>query len=345
MNKDLVVLVPIYNPNSNITSSFLNKLSQKFTNIVIINDGCNPKYNDFFKEIEKEFIVIKHYKNLGKGRAIKTGINYILNNYPHCKCIVTADCDGQHDIDDIERCYQISKKNKNSLILGTRNFNDPKIPFKSRYGNKITKNMFRIFIGININDTQTGLRAFDKNTAIKLLDIPGERYEYETNVLITCQNLDIKIIQSPIKTIYINNNETSHFNPIKDSISIYKLFIKYIFSALSSFAIDIVLFKIFLLYTNNIIISTLSARILSSIYNYLINANLVFKKSNKTSIIKYFILVTIQMFVSGYLVNNLYNTYLKHINIIIIKLLVDIIIFIINFIIQREFIFKRKTKS
>ena len=182
--------------------------------------------------------------------------------------------------------------------------------------------------------------------AEKMLIISGERYEYETNVLIACKNEDIPIVEVPISTIYIEENRTSHFNPIKDSIMIYKLFIKYIITALSSFFVDIVLFTLFLAIYNkiemiySIVVATITARILSSLYNYLINAKLVFKKMNKTSIIKYFILVFIQMWVSAFAVSFIS----KHlpINLIAVKIIIDSIIFVVNFIIQREFIFNKK---
>ena len=343
MNKDAVILIPSYNPEENIMQVFLQELGKKFKNIVIVNDGSDKIHDNFFKNLSNNYIVLRHYKNLGKGRALKTGINYILNEFPNFKVIVTADCDGQHSIKDIESCCRSALNNLDSLVLGTRNFNDENVPFKSKYGNKITRNMFKLFVGINITDTQTGLRAMSKDIATKFLDVAGERYEYETNVLITCKNEDIKIYEEEIDTVYINGNELSHFNPVKDSIMIYKLFIKYIFSAISSFLVDIVLFTLILTciknITNAILISTILARIVSSLYNYLINSKLVFKKMNKYSLFKYFFLVIIMMFVSGLTVD--YLVELIKWNATLVKIIVDAIIFVINFIVQREFIFKK----
>ncbi|HIU12028.1 MAG TPA: bifunctional glycosyltransferase family 2/GtrA family protein, partial [Candidatus Onthocola stercorigallinarum] len=335
MNKDAVILIPAYNPDEAIMQDFLGELNKKFKNIVIVNDGSDKIHDSFFEKLSNNYIVIKHYKNLGKGRALKTGINYILNEFPKLKVIVTADCDGQHSVKDIENCFKASLNNPDSLVLGTRNFNDKNVPFKSKYGNKITRNMFKIFVGIKITDTQTGLRAISKAIATKFLDVAGERYEYETNMLITCKNEDIKIYEEEIDTVYINGNELSHFNHVKDSIMIYKLFIKYILAAISSFVVDILLFTLILSFIKNIanaiLISTILARIISSLYNYLINSKLVFKKMNKYSLIKYFTLVIIMMFVSGFAVN--YLVKLSTWNATLVKIIVDAIIFVINFII------------
>ena len=341
MIKDAVVLLPCYNPDEKIMEDFLEELSKTFKNIVIINDGCSKIHEPFFQKLEKKYPIFNHYINFGKGRGIKNGLNYILNHYPDCKVILTADCDGQHSISDIKKCYEASLKNPNAYVLGYRDFESKCVPFKSKFGNKITNLVFKLFVGLSIRDTQTGLRAMSKSVAIDLLDVSGERYEYETNTLITCKTKDIPLKQVPIKTIYINNNKTSHFNPIKDSFLIYKLFIKYIFSSLSSFFVDILLFTLFLsLFKTNIVMATIFSRILSSVYNYIVNAKIVFKKMNKASLIKFFCLVFIQMWVSAFLVTGLSKVIF--ISPVLIKILVDFVLFIINFIVQREWIFEKK---
>lgn len=345
MIKDAVILIPCYNPNEKIMSLFIEKLGNKFQNIVFINDGCSKEHDVFFKKIENKYPLLKHYNNFGKGRGIKNGLNFILNQYPNCKAIITADCDGQHSVEDITKIYKETCIHQESLILGVRDFNQKNVPFKSRYGNKITRNIFKLFVGLSISDTQTGLRGMSRNIAKEFLTTNGERYEYETNVLIACKSQDIPIIEVPIETIYIENNRTSHFNPIKDSILIYKLFIKYILVSFSSFIVDILLFSLFLFLFHKmtilkpIVLATLLARLFSSFYNYCINAKLIFKKMNKASIIKYFLLVFIQMWVSAFTVSFLAK-YIS-INIIAIKIIIDSIIFIINFVIQREFVFNK----
>lgn len=242
MNKDIVVLIPVYDPNEEIMQKFLDKLTKKFCNIVFINDGCNTNHNEFMYNLALKYPMVKHYINLGKGRGLKNGINYILNNYDG-KVIVTADCDGQHSVNDIKRCGDFAKKNMDSLILGVRDFSGNCVPFRSRFGNVITRNVLYSFVGVKVSDTQTGLRAMSFDVAKKLIDVSGERYEYETNVLIESKIESIPIKEVVIETIYINNNETSHFNPVKDSIRVYKLFASYIFIAYISYLIETIIFS------------------------------------------------------------------------------------------------------
>ena len=159
MNKDVVVLIPVYNPNEKIMQEFLGKLIKKFTNIVFINDGCSKKHDKFMNNLAKSYPVVKHSVNLGKGRGLKNGINYILENFSKAKVIVTADCDGQHSVEDIKKCSDIAKKNMDALVLGVRDFSDNLVPRRSKFGNVITRNVLYSFVGVKVSDTQTGLRA------------------------------------------------------------------------------------------------------------------------------------------------------------------------------------------
>ena len=346
-NKDVVVVIPTLDPNEKIMSEFMTKLRKSFSNIVVVNDGSKDKHEKFFKSLEKDgVILLKNHINYGKGRSLKTALNYILNEMPSIKAIVTADSDGQHSVEDILKVAESTKKHPDSYVLGSRNFRESNVPFKSRYGNIITRNVFKIFVGLKITDTQTGLRGMSPKVAIKFLDTLGERFEYETNTLIECKEKDIPIVEETIETIYINDNSESHFNPLKDSVRIYKLFIKYIISAVSSFVVDILLFALFMHLlpddiSHKIIVSTVIARVISSLYNYMINSKMVFKKAGNNAIIKYFILVIIQMFASGFFVDILSENVFSF-NPTWVKVIVDSVIFIVNFFIQREWVFKKK---
>ena len=345
-NKDVVVVIPTLNPNEKIMMPFIDELIKIFSNVIVVNDGSKKKYDKFFDELKKKkIIVLKHYINYGKGRGLKTALNYVLNEYPDCKAIVTADSDGQHSVSDILKVAESAKKHPNAYVLGTRDFKKSNVPFKSRYGNIITRNVFKLFVGLNITDTQTGLIGMSPKVAVKFLNVSGERFEYETNTLLECKEKDIPIKEEVIETIYIGDNSGSHFNPLKDSVRIYKLFIKYIFSAGASFLIDLALFtifvKVFKEHALKIIIATIIARIISSLCNYFINSKMVFKKAERSSIVKYYILVILQMFASAISVD-LLSKYVFSFNPTLVKVIVDLMIFIVNFNVQREWVFKNK---
>ena len=346
--KDIFIIVPTLNPNVEILTPFLEELQKEFKNILVYDDGCRPEYDAFFEKLEKKkIIVLHHYVNLGKGRAMKDAFNYLLNNYPNLKGVVTADSDGQHSVKDIKKLAQAILERPDSLILGCRNFDKENVPRRNRFGNKTTRSVLKTFVGLSVTDTQTGLRGLPKEVMIKMITTTGDRFEYETYQLIDTLTKDVPIHEIEIETIYVNGNTESHFNPIKDSIAIYKVFFKYIFSSFSSFILDILLYMLFkniVPGANAILIATIIARVLSSLYNYLLNAKVVFKNQSLSSFIKYVLLCIVNMLVSGAVVQLLAGI-ITSVDDVVIKLVVDAIIFMVNFIVQREFVFVGKNEK
>jgi len=348
---DIVVLIPSLNPDSSIFRLIQNLKKLNLNNIVIVNDGSNASCSAIFDELKISYgcTVISCDKNEGKGAALKTGIAAIKNIYPDAAGIITADADGQHSPDDILHISEVLKENLSSLILGARDFNKTNLPPKSRYGNKITSAVFFLVTGRHCKDTQTGLRGIPMFLADELLKINGKRFEYETNVLITLAKNKINFIEIPINTIYKNNNRETHFRPVKDSVLIYAQIIKFALSSLLSFVLDISLFSlfhaiVFISFADNIIYSTVAARILSGILNYNINKKAVFGVSGKS--LKYFFryasLFLILMFLSSISVKALANISRAHVT--FIKIAVDTILFIFSFIIQKVLVFKNIKK-
>jgi len=318
--------------------------SNIYSKILVVDDGSGAEYFNIFEQAEKQFdcVVLRHAVNLGKGRALKTAFNYFLNEYNDFCGLVTADADGQHAVDDIIKCINELPGN-NSLILGCRDFSRKNIPLKSMIGNRITRNIFNFLCGIKVTDTQTGLRAIPIDLVKQMITIPGERFEYEMNMLIDCGNKKISIREVMIETIYLDNNESSHFNPILDSIRIYKTFIKYIISAISSFLLDIALFAVIVFISKEpfpayILISTVAARVISSFYNYMVNKNIVFAgNEGRNTLLKYYGLAVSIMIASGVLTTLLFNA--SFFNEIGSKVLVDTVLFLCSYYIQKKWIF------
>lgn len=349
---EIAIIIPSLDPDEKLLNLLSKLKATGFSNLILINDGSSNKYRNYYEIAKDKYncIVLTHSVNLGKGRALKNAFNYVLTELPNCIGAVTVDSDGQHSIEDIIECSIATAKFKDNLILGCRDFSSKSenVPFRSRFGNIMTHNVLKLLCGIDIPDTQTGLRGFSRNLLQTFIVTKGERFEYEMNMILDAKenNIDIKII--PIKTIYIEENKTSHFNPLKDSIKIYSVFGKFLFSSLSSFLIDISLFTffIFLLKSSNfnlnlyILIATIFSRVLSSIFNFLVNKNIVFKNkgSNINVLLKYFTLFTCQLLASAGLVTFLFE--LTQINESMLKIIVDMFLFLISFKIQREWVFK-----
>lgn len=224
MKNEIIILIPAYNPDEKLIKVLNDLEKNKYSEIVVINDGSVN--NKIWEKISKKVKIIKHDKNQGKGRALKTGIDYCLKSYKNKVGIITLDADGQHLVEDVNKLYATLIKNNESVVLGSRNFYDKNIPFTSRMGNIIFRNIFKLKTKKAITDTQTGLRAFPWFYLDNLLKVEGERFDYETNVLIDCVERKIPIIEVSIETLYINKNESSHFNKIKDTINVCKTITK-----------------------------------------------------------------------------------------------------------------------
>jgi len=341
------ILIAAYKPEDTCLQTIKQLINTGFLHIIVVNDGSGQQFTPFFESIDKipEVKVLHHATNQGKGRALKTAFHYILNERPNINKIITADADGQHRIKDICTLYRASYEQE-GILLGVRNFDQDDIPFRSRFGNKLTRNLFRYTTGIGITDTQTGLRLFSKNHLSWLLSIKGEAFDYELNVLAESKDASVPIHEFEIDTVYENNNKSSHFQPIKSSLQIYKIFIKFAVSGLSSFGLDMALFALFIwLWKDDapemyIVFATVLARVISASFNYLINRKKVFKKGDERSFVKYMILAAIIMAISAGLVHGLF--FLTSRGEVVIKGVVDSILFLVGFIIQRDWVFKKK---
>ena len=333
-----VILIPAYKPDNKLIG-VVEELIKQSQKVLIVNDGSGIEFEHIFSKVESMGCkVLVHDINKGKGRALKTGFQYCIENNLSA---ITADADGQHLPKDILNIANILDQNPDKLILGVRKFDDT-TPLRSLLGNTITRKIFKIINkGDEIIDTQTGLRGFSLDMIKKVIDIEGERYEYEMNMLLELKNRNIDVIQEPISVVYINDNESSHYNPLKDSFRVYKRIIKYIFSSTSSFLVDYLGFCLFTFVGISTITSTYIARIISSLFNYSLNRKFVFKNDDHIikTMIKYYILVLVVAGLSGFF-TNLVNVYLG-VNLYMAKIIVDVCLYIVSYNGQKYFVFKK----
>ena len=358
MIKTLIV-IPALNPPVEMSDYVAKLIESGLENVLIINDGSRPEFKNIFEKLRDKHgcQILTHAKNLGKGRALKNAFNYFLTmpDVEDYNGIVTADSDGQHRVEDVLSMVNMISNHSDSLILGCRDFDSEGVPPKSKFGNKLTKLVFKLLYGRKITDTQTGLRGFPKAILYDMLEIPGERFEYETKMLIHTFDKSIPIKELTIETIYFDGNAETHFNPIKDSLRIYKVifasFFKYLLSSLSSFLVDIGLFQLFLWFSLSvgihrgallILLSTILARIISSYFNFTMNKNFVFngeKRIHKT-IAKYYGLAVFQMLLSAIMVTVVWSIFSGSET--VIKIVVDTILFLASNQVQRRWVFIEK---
>jgi len=337
----IALLIPAYNPTPALIDIARTVSSHVPCPIVIVDDGSNEACQYIFDEVNSSnnVFIVKNNANLGKGAAIKSGIGFILKELLNVTSVVTADADGQHSPEDIIKIIKESKIHPTSFILGARRFTKD-VPFRSRLGNNISRIVYSIILGKKIEDTQTGLRSLPIDLARSSLNIASNRYEFETEQLALAARSGLNFIQVPIKTIYIDNNATSHFNPIVDSIRIYIALAKYALSSLLTSLVDLIVFIIVLPILNNVIYATLFGRTFAIFVQFFLLKEFVFSADAKLKHFTFFVIYVYTMgLVSGYLQIGL--SYSAGFSPIPSKIIVESLIFVFNFFFLRQTIFSR----
>lgn len=338
----VVVLIPAYKPDERLIT-LTKELIDNQLDVLLVDDGGGETFRHIFDACRKLGAeVAVHAVNMGKGRALKTGINAAMIKWPDMAGIVTADADGQHTPKDIVRLIDALREHPDKLVLGSRAFTG-NVPKKSLWGNKITRTVYALVSGVRVGDTQTGLRALPRCALAAMARIDGERYEYEMNVLLKLRDMNIGVFEAPIETIYIDDNAGSHFNPVRDAIKIYMVIFKhlfmYLFSSGFSTVVDWALFLLFRCLNLSLLLSYAFARLVSSQVNYRMNKHAVFGgRGGKYSMVKYYALCVMQGAIGAGLVEFL-PTVLPIAG-EVLKIPVDIVLFMLSYMIQRDYVFK-----
>lgn len=365
---NITIVVPSLNPDEKLMQVVDGLMDEGFRDIVLVNDGSDAAHMQPFLEAAKypEVTVLTHEVNRGKGRAIKTALAWCLENRPDIDGVVTVDGDNQHRPTDVRRCVEALRKDPSKLWLGVRDFSLEQVPLRSRFGNTITRSIFRIACGIAIRDTQTGLRAIARDHLPLMCRVEGERYEFETQMLLEMPQNNIGIGEVVIDTVYIDENQTSHFHTVKDSWRIYRLifrhigrrlkhFFKFSLSSVVCFLLDYGLFTLF----NSFLFSALDggerelaatygARVISAGVNFLLNRHIVFghKANASKAVMRYASLAIVQAAVSAGLVAFLQQlTGASLLAETAIKVPVDLLLFLASYQIQKRWVFASNTSE
>ncbi|MBU1194137.1 MAG: bifunctional glycosyltransferase family 2/GtrA family protein [Proteobacteria bacterium] len=341
-----ILLIPAYHPEEKIVSLLKDIPKDVFHQILVINDGSGPEYDPVFDQLSgiDTIKIINHTQNQGKGAALKTGFAHILENFENCRGVITADADGQHSLKDILALAKAMEKESDSLIMGSRSF-DSSVPFRSQFGNRMTRMIMRLFFKIRLTDTQSGLRAIPFSLLPHLIDIRFNRYEFEIEMLMTAKKKGFRFKEIQIDTIYENNNAASSFNPVVDSAKIYFVMFRYVLASLATAAVDYLVFFTSYAVVPQIFLCTYFARLVALFLNFVLLKRFVFRSKENIWIIgiKYLSIVVVSGFVSS-LATRYFNQELK-LNIVLSKVFGELILYVVIFIVQKEFVFKRRDEE
>ncbi len=357
------IVLPSLDPDEKLLAVIKGLLGVGFSDIILINDGSKQENLHYFEEADRypQVQLLHHDVNKGKGTALKTAFRWFLSNRPKGKGVITVDGDNQHHPEDTKACA-IEMLKTGKVILGCRDFSLDHVPRRSRLGNNITKAVFKVFCGMSLSDTQTGLRAIPRDQIEPLCAIEGDRFEYETNMLLAMKQLAIPYAEVKIRTVYIEENKSSHFRAVRDSVRIYKLilahFFRYTLASILSAVVDTGVFTLLSWLLSGVIgglvlnaVCTGTARVLSSLFNFFMNKQVVFRSGGSTgkALLRYYCLAIPMLFLQLGLTHGAYlllgigdeQTFLRT----TIYVVVMAVLYVVSFMFQQRWVFQPHTKE
>jgi glycosyltransferase involved in cell wall biosynthesis len=334
-----VVVIPAYEP-APLLVGLVRDLSADGRTIVVVDDGSSAQCAATFASLAAcaNVVVLAHAVNLGKGQALKTAFNYVLLHTPaDAVGVVTADADGQHLAADVRRVAERLERASGALVLGSRRF-EGCVPLRSRIGNVITRAVFRFLIGRSLVDTQTGLRGIPQQFLGELTQLEAGRYEFELEMLVRAAERGMAIEEIPIQTVY-GSFARSHFNPLRDSLRIYFVFLRFTGLSIVTAGIDYTVFTAAYLAGRNILAAFVAARLVAGAFNFTANRTLVFRSRGgvPAEAGKYALLVAALMMVSYGLVSAMVRV--LGVNVLVAKVVAEGGLFITSFALQNLVVF------
>ena len=339
--EQVAVIIPAFNPSSSLCALVNELLRYRYAAIVIVDDGSHHECQPVFAGVAvlPRVTLLRHAVNSGKGRALKTAFNHCLMLGSSVQGVVTADADGQHSSTDIARVAEaLATQTQPALVLGVREFSKD-VPLRSKFGNELTRLVFRALYGLRVRDTQTGLRGVPRANLPAMINIAGERYEYESTMLIEAINHRLPVREVVIDTIYLDNNSSSHFDVLRDSMKIYFVLLRFLLSSLLTAGVDFLVFSLALTLTGSVGAGMLWGRGVAQFVNFLVNQRLVFRqrKGALGAFIRYLALVVLLGTLSYLMITELQAMF--GLNPLVAKLLAESLLFIISFSTQHNLVF------
>ena len=329
MNDEILIIIPLNKNNELIIEDALKKLNA-FSNVLILNYSNNTK---LITKLKQDYTIL-NIEKVGE-KYLKEVLQYILDNYQDIKAITIINNLNEADLEDIINTSKSAIENKDSFIMGVKDkaFISPI--------NKFTSFLYKCFFNYNIYDSYSGINAFSLDLAKKLININI----VSPNSLITLIENNINIKEVNIKTIYKNNNDNI-FNTIK---AIYNSFYKYFLKLFIPYIISLLIFLIIFYYINypNDLISLFMINIISGIINIIINIAMnyinIYRHSNLGNNFIYVFKKLLKAFIGGFFIYILYN--LLDLNLLLSKIIIDIILTIIFYLIFKNVGFKDEKKN
>ena len=212
---NVFIVIPTYNEIKTI-GSIVKYLKARDYWVVVVVDGSRDHTMIDANRFGAELVM--HPKNVGKGRCIKEGLEYSLEN--ECDVVITMDGDGQHNLAEIDKFIEEFKDKGADIVLGNRMYDPKRMPFIRRCTNVFMSFVISLILGERVDDSQCGYRLLSRR-AVEKMSLTTTKYEIESEMLLEAKRHNLTISSVNIDSIY--QGESSQINPFFDTLRFIKL--------------------------------------------------------------------------------------------------------------------------
>ena len=191
------VIVPVYN-EANTIQEILRRIKSVGVadEILVVDDGSVDGTRDALKALEKknELTVFYHERNLGKGAAVRTGIQHASG-----EVFIIQDADLEYDPRDYEALLKPIQEGLSDVVFGSRFLGAPRRPvmFWHMVANKMLTLITNVLYDTILTDMETGYKVF-RREVVKDMRLRARRFDFEPEFTAKILKRKVRIFEVPI---------------------------------------------------------------------------------------------------------------------------------------------------
>jgi len=336
------VVIPALKPDHRLVELIRALREEERVRIVVVDDGSGADFARVFAAAATAgATVLTHRCNRGKGAALRTAFTHLIAT-GSTGDVVCADSDGQHRPHDVLAVAAACRASSADMVLGGRAFTAG-TPLRSRVGNAAATGVVGGLTGLAVHDTQTGLRAYPARMLPWLLGTSADGFDYEMELLLRASRDDLRVLEVPIETVYLERNAGSHFRPLVDSWRVVRPLVAFASSSLLAFALDTVILLALVALGLPLIASLVAARLVSASVNFALNRRMVFGAAKQGSLarqITVYAALAVMLLLGGSLLLSMMTA--AGVPLAIAKPAADVLLAVVSFSVQRVVVFARR---
>lgn len=356
-----VIVIPAYNPPASFAGYISELKKAGFQDIIVVNDGSRTDKLPVFYKVERAgALVLTHEENKGIGASLRTAMTYYQEHFSgQTDGIITLNSDRLTSVADVQKMaeslHNEQEMGSYAIVVGSRDFGSHLVTDYDYRMNVLMKLIYHMLMGVRLGDPMSGIFGIPDLRVQHCLDVPSERYSYETAMLMSFEK--IGFLQVPVHYVSFEKGYEKARRPgdtFGIILTVVKKFILYSITSLMASIVDIIMFGIFTGVTFRgqmfaILYATVCARLISASVNYLLTKHFVFHfKSDKAqqsakSAGEFMALSAVQCLLSALIVSVLKGVLGG--SAVGFKVITDVVLFFLSYKIQHKYIFKDDKKN